>query len=376
MVQVVQEELTGEKYTFKQAKHFLENQEISVASDTIVSEKEHFKYYLEPFETDLREAREYLHNIRGLSNETIDFFIGKEVLAQATKKSEDYFEPVIVFKSLDKHNEVIGASLQGIVENHSRYDKGRLKQIMRSSDGTTGMNVDIGEPKRLIFAESPIDLMSYYELHKDNLQDVRLVAMDGLKESTVSRHVAELLYEVGELNDEVDQEKKSSFLAETVKLSTFFKDGNHQDLITLAIDNDDAGHAFIEKLTAKKIGLTADLPSKMEGIEKMDWNDILKSQRKEKERSLANEQETPYNSEQNKKNETKLRDLSEQAQGAAPLPEVIESQPLKDLSPSQTKSQPLLYFIIYEAKKSIYKYNDVEIARWSGVLTEQARKSP
>ena len=77
-----------------------------------------------------------------------------------------------------------------------------------------------------------------------------------------------------------------------------------------------------------------------------------------------------------KKAETKLRDLSEQAQGTAPLPEVIESQPLKDLSPSQTKSQPLLYFIIYEAKKSIYKYNDVEMARWSGVLTEQARKSP
>lgn len=60
---------------------------------------------------------------------------------------------------------------------------------------------------------------------------------------------------------------------------------------------------------------------------------------------------------------------------AAPLPEANASQPLKDLSPSQTKSQPLLYFIIYEAKKSIYKYNDVEIA-WSGVLTKEAKKSP
>ena len=38
-------------------------------------------------------------------------------------------------------------------------------------------------------------------------------------------------------------------------------------------------------------------------------------------------------------------------------------------------SQPLLNSIIYEAKKSIYKYNDVDIA-WSGVLTERARKSP
>ena len=95
----------------------------------------------------------------------------------------------------------------------------------------------------------------------------------------------------------------------------------------------------------------------MEGIEKMDWNDILKSQRKEKERSLANEQETPYNSEQNKKNETKLRDLSEQAQGAAPLPEVIESQPLKDLSPSQTESHSSLHFTIKNPQKSIYKQN-------------------
>ena len=56
---------------------------------------------------------------------------------------------------------------------------------------------------------------------------------------------------------------------------------------------------------------------------------------------------------------------------------MIESQPLKDLSPSQTKSQPLPYFIIYEAKKSIYKYNDVEIeiARWSGVLTKRQGKA-
>lgn len=60
---------------------------------------------------------------------------------------------------------------------------------------------------------------------------------------------------------------------------------------------------------------------------------------------------------------------------AAPLPEANASQPLNDWSPNQTRSQPLLSSIIYEAKKSIYKYNDVEIA-WSGVLTEQARKSP
>ena len=276
MVQVVQEELTGEKLSFKQAKHFLEKGSFDVVDVTKVPEKEPFSYYLEPYETKFIEAREYLKDVRGLSDETIDFFVEKNVVSQATKKTGDYYEPVIVFKSLDNQGEVIGASLQGIKENHDLYERGRLKQIMRASDGMTGMHVDIGTPKRLVFAEAPIDLMSYYELHKDSLEDVRLVAMDGLKESTVSRHVAELLSEVGELDDEVDQEKKSSFLAKTAKLSTFFKDGKHQDLITLAVDNDEAGHAFIERLTNKEIGLTPDLPPRLESQEKMDWNDYLK----------------------------------------------------------------------------------------------------
>ena len=60
---------------------------------------------------------------------------------------------------------------------------------------------------------------------------------------------------------------------------------------------------------------------------------------------------------------------------AAPLPEANASQPLNDLSPNQTRSQPLLNSIIYEVKKSIYKYNDVEIARWSGVLTKRQRQA-
>lgn len=58
------------------------------------------------------------------------------------------------------------------------------------------------------------------------------------------------------------------------------------------------------------------------------------------------------NSEQIKKNETILRDLSEQAQEAAPVPEVIKSQPLKELSPTQSESHSLLYFTIQNSFKS------------------------
>ena len=347
MVQVVQEELTGEKLSFKKAKHFLEEGSFDVVDVTNVHEKEPFSYYLEPYETKFIEARDYLKDVRGLSDKTIDFFGEKGVLSQATKKTGDYFEPVIVFKSLDRQNEVIGASLQGIKENHELYERGRLKQIMRASDGMTGMHVDIGTPKRLVFAEAPIDLMSYYELHQDTLQDVRLVAMDGLKESTVSRHVAELLSEIGELNGDVEQEKKPTFLADMAKVTTYFNDGKHHDLITLAVDNDEAGHAFIQRLTAKQIGLTLDLPPIAEGLEKMDWNDYLKES---KEKALDRSQEL---NEQQKKERTYLRMGSLQPEAEGSTSPVLETSTFeRSVTSRPTISSQYLHFSITNELKS------------------------
>ena len=376
MVQIVQEEMTGESVSFKQAKHFLEEGSFDVVDATIIPEKEPFHYYLEPYETEFKEGREYLKEIRGLSDETIDFFAEKGVLSQATKKTGDYFEPVLVFKSLDTQNEIIGASLQGIRENLDLYERGRLKQIMRASDGLTGMHVDIGTPSRLVFAEAPIDLMSYYELKKDSLQDVRLVAMDGLKESTVSRHVAELLTEIGELNGEVDQEKKSSFLADMARVTTFFEDGKHQDLITLAVDNDEAGHAFIQRLTAKQIGLTLDLPPIAEGLEKMDWNDYLKNY---KHPTVENKEKAPDRSQElsNIGGELFNRNFSSletEVSGIALQPEESMTQP-------DFPANVYLYFNIDRSKESSvglrkgYHYATDKDIRFLNRYAEEFQKS-
>ena len=368
MVQVVQEELTGEKLSFKQAKHFLEKGSFDVVDVTNVPEKEPFSYYLEPYETKFIEAREYLKDVRGLSDETIDFFGEKNVLSQATKKTGDYYEPVIVFKSLDNQGEVIGASLQGIKENHDLYERGRLKQIMRASDGMTGMHVDIGTPKRLVFAEAPIDLMSYYELHKDRLEDVRLVAMDGLKESTVSRHVAELLSETGAINGDVEEAKLPTFLANMAVVTTFFHDNKHQDLITLAVDNDDAGRTFIERLEGKGIGLTQDLPPLRQDQDKMDWNDYLKESKlstvKTQEKAPDRSQEPTNNiegepsnidkvSEQQKKERTYLHMgyLQPKAEGStAPVLETSTFE--RSVTSRPTISSQYLHFSITDDLKS------------------------
>lgn len=341
MVRVVQEELTGQQVSFKEAKHFLEEGNFEVFDSSKIPEKEPFKYYLEPYETEFTEARSYLKNVRGLSDETIDFFGEKGVLAQATKKTGNYYEPIIVFKSLNGQNEVIGASLQGIRENHDLYERGRLKQIMRASDGLTGMHIDIGQPKRLVFAEAPIDLMSYYELHKGELSEVRLVAMDGLKESTISRHVAELLYELGEIKAQVKPENYSTFLSQTAEVTDFFKDGKHKELITLAVDNDTAGHTFIDRLADKGISFSSDLPSMPADRDKMDWNDALKES---KVKALDRSQE-PNNNIGGELINRNSGYLEGEPSRTAPQPEEPKTQP-------DFPANVQLYFNIEQPKKS------------------------
>lgn len=255
--------------------------------------QEDFKYYLEKYEKPLSAGRDYLRNQRGLSDETIDYFLEQGVLAQANAKL-DYFaegtagvttntiEPVIVFKSLSSSGEVVGASLQGIQENWEKWPKhGYAKVIMKNSDPMTGIHVDIGSPKRLIFTESLIDLMSYYELHKDSLQDVRLVSMDGLKESTIGRHLSQIQAEISGQPLRWTPEQMADGLQVAID-HHFFEDGKNADLITLALDNDKAGRTFIQELEAKGAVINSDLPGLRPGQDKTDWNDVLKNQQEEK----------------------------------------------------------------------------------------------
>ena len=573
VIQLVQ---TIRGVSYKEAMCFLETGEFkAVDVEAQTATKEPFSYHLERYERqDFSASRRYLKAQRGLSDDTINFFISQGSIAEAIRKKGDYFEPVIVFKYKDNTGFLAGASLQGIVENREHYpERGRLKQIMRNSDGQLGFSIDIGNPKRLVFAEAPIDLMSYYELHKDRLQDARLVAMDGVKEGIISRRFMELYAEINDKSYQVNQNTGKA-LEVVARTTNYFKDGQHQDMITLAVDNDMAGHKFITSLQEKGIPVQIAIPPILHrDQEKEDWNDFLKRENEapkelahvyiadekswhyqgffekelalvkaqeltaddvkafvsdrqltkeevrqeyqtiinqergrknsmselhensidheddlvnshkqadrvliqpetqdiidsgevkqwaehpniyfvkglrrvalelteegkfeqssqyfpntkeekevvnkllskqkkqddqsselnidtshlspedaewlkknwnnigfsvqstrlvepttaseEKEKSLESIQETANNSERNKKVETKLGDFPEETQGAAPLPEANVSQPLNDLSPSQTRSQPLLHFSINEERKSIHKDNYHPIA--------------
>lgn len=239
--------------------------------------QEPFSYYLDPYEQPFDAARTYLKEQRGLSDETIDFFLDKGVLAQANAKVNGSIEPVVVFKSLDFSGEIVGATLQGIEENWEKWpERGYAKNIVRNSDGITGLHVDIGQPNRLIFAESAIDLMSYYELHKDSLQDVRLVSMDGIKEAVIGRHLAQLQSDISGRPLRWSYEQLAEGLQTAVD-NNFFADGKHADWITLAVDNDEAGRTLIDSLREKGATINEDLPDLQPGQDKTDWNDALKN---------------------------------------------------------------------------------------------------
>lgn len=264
--------------SYKEAMHYLDTGEFSeVDTKALEAKSEPFKYTLGKYEhLDFELAKSYLKDERGLSDETIDFFLSQGSMAEATREKGDYLEPVIVFKYKDHTGFLAGASLQGIIENRVQHpERGRLKQIMKNSDGLLGFSVDVGTPNRLVFAESPIDLMSYYELHKDTLQNVRLVAMDGVKEGIISRRFMELYAEMNGKEYKADK-TSSKALEAVVRTTDFFKEDNHQNMITLAVDNDPAGHNFITNFLKKEIPVQIDIPPILyRNQDKADWNDYL-----------------------------------------------------------------------------------------------------
>lgn len=264
--------------SFNQAIDYLNDGDYSEGTLQHNDAPQAFKNYLAPYEQPFVEGRSYLKEVRGLSDETIDFFLDQNVITQANAKIGDTIEPVIVFKTIDHKGGMIGGNLQGIVENRERYDKhGYFKGIMRNSNGNNGLSVDIGSPERLVFAESPIDLMSYYELHKDQLENVRLVSMDGLKDGIIGTNLARLESEMRNVYMR-DEDWDRDLLKKSVD-DGYFNDGKHADVITLAVDNDQGGRNFIQSLEAKGVVVVADLPAEKDGFDKQDWNDALKEQK-------------------------------------------------------------------------------------------------
>lgn len=266
-----------------EAIEYLNNMELGTFEAIQETKKAPFHYYMKEHKK-IQVSMDYLMNDRKLSKETIQFFISHGVLAQSTFKDKEsgHTEPVIVFKHKDLEENVKGISLQGIWENHELHGKrGRLKKTY--GNGFYGMSVPVGNfnentptsetPLRIIAFESPIDLMSYYELYKDTIGDALLVSMNGLRKGTLSTYIAN---QMGVL---IKEEEKPDYLDKLQNLGAK-TDKIH---ISLAVDNDEAGKLFVDGFGIDFLPVQQELPMLLEGKEKSDWNDLLKESKSGKE---------------------------------------------------------------------------------------------
>ena len=204
-----------------------------------IPDKPKIKFELD--ETDGKYARMYAYLIqkRGLSKKIVDEFTYKKIISQDSKGN-------INFKFKDENNKISYVK-KGTTDAFFEYiDPDNDIRSFRYTRNKNPENIE-----RLAVYESPIDLMSYLDIYRQNVKTA-YVAMFGLKNRCVLENI---------------------------------KDYPNIQELCLCVDNDKAGHMFIERFRElmteeprlKDIKIVAIMPEKVK-----DWNDLLKETDKSK----------------------------------------------------------------------------------------------
>lgn len=186
-----------------------------------------------------RRVFAYLCKTRGLDYDMIAALVRGGSISQEEKTGN------VLFKYFDEKGKIIGAEKVGTSTEH------KFKGIATGSASGHGFEVVRGNGDKLYFFESAIDMLSYLQMHENELNNCRLVSMMGVKPQTVT-----------------DTMKRHNIPPENVFLCS---------------DNDTAGNEFADRLRSQhpemKRIITPDIYK--------DWNDMLRGIPKE----LKNETE-------------------------------------------------------------------------------------
>ncbi|MBT2604978.1 toprim domain-containing protein [Bacillus sp. ISL-53] len=197
------------------------------------------------------KARDYLINERKIDADLVDDLHDKGLI-----KQDKYNNVLFLWKDYEN---IMGCSEQGTIKSE-KFKRGTWKSVQKNSTANYGFNVKNGEPKHLKFFESSIDLLSHATLNKKELKDTWLISMEGLKHNTVYNYV--------------------------LKAKEQLKDT--PESVSLCVDNDKAGTAFVDKLSLLEVkrkdgtsySMKQELPTKGK-----DWNEQLKLTVKNREES-------------------------------------------------------------------------------------------
>ena len=197
-----------------------------------IPEKPKIKFELDEVDGKYTRMYAYLIQKRGLSKKIVDEFTYKKLISQDTKGN-------INFKFKDENNKISYVK-KGTTDAFFEYIN--PDNDIRSFRYTRNKNPENIE-RRAVY-EAPIDLMSYLDMYGQNVKTA-YIAMFGLKNTCVLSNL---------------------------------KDYPNIKELCLCVDNDEAGHMFIERFKElanteeilKDIRIVAVIPEKVK-----DWNEML-----------------------------------------------------------------------------------------------------
>ncbi|WP_197093066.1 DUF3991 domain-containing protein [Carnobacterium maltaromaticum] len=181
--------LSSDNFEFEQVDEYGEDEE--------EAEKKVYNYSVyEAKNTDI--ILNYLINERQLDQDVVQYLLDNEFMLQDTAN-----RAVMLWRdSGTKDGKIIGSNRQGTVTDFSKWERGTEKKVDWGSDNKNwGFNITLGTPKKLIFFEAFIDLLSYWSLNKD-LNDCRLVAMEGTGKKIVESFIQDTYSRYGTLPTE------------------------------------------------------------------------------------------------------------------------------------------------------------------------------
>jgi hypothetical protein len=147
------------------------------------------------FSKSMKNTFAYLNKTRYIDNAIINKFIKEHLIKQDERGN-------IVFLHLNEQGQIVGADLNGT----NTYK--RFKGVIGNSNSNYGWSIKVGKEIKEIFVfESPIDLISYYQLFLNEMDNLLLLSISGCEKIKVIRTYLNMYKSIEVIKVSVDNDE-------------------------------------------------------------------------------------------------------------------------------------------------------------------------
>ncbi|MBC1604485.1 DUF3991 domain-containing protein [Listeria rocourtiae] len=158
-----------------------------------MSEPKAFQYYLSNAD-NAEHVYKHLVNHYGLDKEIVAALLQKGMI-----REDSYHRAVFLW---GKQGTVVGGDILGTEFDKKRFGKeGVENKIMANSQSNYGFNVKIGQPDTVYFFTNPVELMSFWTLYRNQIQNAKLMSMSGFEQETVMKELRTTLRAGGRIKE-------------------------------------------------------------------------------------------------------------------------------------------------------------------------------